>query len=169
MTSCRGRPRTFLSSPTTRPPRKGSRCASSSNGTRATRDAPVATRALTRSAIALEAYDAIGRRRDRDLGDRPIDTAARLRDGTEFDGLDGLRRYLGTTRRDALIRQFNKKLLGYALGRGTQLSDQPLLEEMELTLKKNDYRFRAVLETVVSSRQFREIRGKDNGTDESRD
>ena len=72
---------------------------------------------------ALEAYDAIGRRRDRDLGDRPINTAARLRDGTEFDGLDGLRHYLGTTRRDALIRQFCRKFLGYALGRGTQLSD----------------------------------------------
>jgi hypothetical protein len=118
---------------------------------------------------ALEAYDAIGRRRDRDLGDRPINTAARLRDGTEFDGLDGLRRYLGTTRREGLIRQFNKKLLGYALGRGTQLSDQPLLEEMEQTLAKNDYRFWAALETVVTSRQFREIRGKDTGSDESRD
>ena len=54
---------------------------------------------------ALEAYDAIGRRRERDLGDRPINTIARLRDGTEFDGLDGLRHYLGTTKRDALVRQ----------------------------------------------------------------
>ena len=119
--------------------------------------------------FALEAYDAIGRRRDRDLGDRPINTATRLRDGTEFDGLDGLRHYLGTTRRDDLIRQFCRKFLGYALGRGTQLSDQPLLEEMEQTLKRNDYRFWAVLETVVSSRQFREIRGKDTGDQESRD
>ena len=121
--------------------------------------------------FALEAYDAIGRRRDRDLGDRPINTAARLRDGTEFEGLDGLRRYLGTTRRDALIRQFCRKLLGYALGRGTQLSDEPLLEEMEQTLKKNDYRFAAVLETVVRSRQFREIRGQRTagGSYESRD
>ncbi len=118
---------------------------------------------------ALEAYDAIGRRRDRDLGDRPINTAARLRDGTEFDGLDGLRRYLGTTRRDALMRQFSKKLLGYALGRGTQLSDQPLLDLMEQTLKNNEYRFWAVLETVVGSRQFREIRGKDAGAHESGD
>ena len=71
-----------------------------------------------------------------------------LRDGTEFDGLDGLRHYLVTTRRDALIRQFCRKLLGYALGRGIQLSDLPLLEEMERTLKKNDYRFSAVLEAV---------------------
>ncbi len=47
--NCRGRPRTFRSSPRTRRPRKGSRCASSSNDTRPTRDAPVAIRASTRS------------------------------------------------------------------------------------------------------------------------
>jgi hypothetical protein len=111
--------------------------------------------------FALEAYDAIGRRRDRDLGDRPIDTSARLRDGTELAGLDGLRNYLANTRRDASIRQFCRKLLGYAMGRGIQLSDQPLLEEMERSLKKHDYRFTAALETIVTSRQFREIRGRD--------
>jgi hypothetical protein len=111
---------------------------------------------------ALEAYDAIGRRRDRDLGDRPIETSARLRDGTEFEGLSGLRSYLVTTRRDTVVRQFCRKLLGYALGRGIQLSDQPLLESMEQMLKKNNYRFSAALETIVGSRQFREIRGKDS-------
>jgi Protein of unknown function (DUF1585) len=62
-----------------------------------------------------------------------------------------------------VIGQFCRKLLGYALGRGIQLSDGILLEEMEQTLKKNDYRFGAVLETVVGSRPFREIRGKDAG------
>jgi hypothetical protein len=118
---------------------------------------------------ALEAYDAIGRRRERDLGDRPVNTATRLRDGTEFDGLDGLRRYLGTTRRDALFRQFCRKFLGYALGRAIQLSDEPLLEEMDQALKSNDYHFAAVLETVVGSRQFREIRGKDAAAAESRE
>jgi hypothetical protein len=112
--------------------------------------------------FALEAYDAIGRRRTRDLGDRPIDTRSRSRDGTTFDGLEGLRQYLVTTRRDAIVKQFCRKLLGYALGRGVQLSDLPLLEEMEQTLKKSDYRFGAALEAVVASRQFREIRGRDS-------
>jgi hypothetical protein len=110
---------------------------------------------------ALEAYDAIGRRRDRDLGDRPIDTSARLRDGTAFDGFDGLRDYLATTRREAVIKQFCRKFLGYALGRAVQLSDDPLLQEMEQKLRNNGYRFSAILEAVVASRQFREIRGRD--------
>jgi hypothetical protein len=110
---------------------------------------------------ALEAYDAIGRRRERDLGGRPVDTSARLRDGTEFVGLEGLRDYLATTRRDHFMRQFCRKLLGYALGRGIQLSDEPLLARMQQTLKKNDHRFSALLEAVVQSRQFRDIRGRD--------
>jgi hypothetical protein len=110
---------------------------------------------------ALEAYDSIGRRRDRDLGDRPIDTSSRLRDGTSLEGLDGLRQYLVTTRRDAVVRQFCRKFLGYALGRGIELSDTPLLEEMERRLKKEDYRFSVALEVIVKSRQFREIRGRD--------
>ncbi len=112
---------------------------------------------------ALEGYDSIGRRRDRDLGQRPINTVSRLRDGTELDGMDGLRRYLATTRRDALLRQFCRKLLGYALGRGIQLSDDPLLEEMDRALKQSDYRFSRALETIVASPQFREIRGRDSG------
>ena len=61
---------------------------------------------------ALEAYDAIGRRRDRDLGDRPIDTASRLRDGTEFDGLDGLRRIPG----DDAARRLDPAVLPQAVG-----------------------------------------------------
>ena len=110
--------------------------------------------------FSLEGFDAIGRRRLKDLGDRPIDTLARLKDGTEFDGLDGLRQYLLTKRRDDILRQFNRKLLGYALGRGVQLSDEPLLEEMQQRLEKSDYRFTAVVEAIVRSRQFREIRGR---------
>ena len=109
--------------------------------------------------FALEGYDAIGRWRDRDAADHPIDTHAKLQDGTEFDGTDGLRQYLLTTRKDAVVRQFCRKLLGYALGRGLQLSDEPLLDEIRQRLEANDFRVSAAVETIVLSRQFREIRG----------
>jgi hypothetical protein len=111
--------------------------------------------------FALEGFDTIGARRDKDLGNRKIDTRARLKDGTTFEGLDGLRDYLLGKRRVDFLRQFCRKLLGYALGRGVQLSDEPLLDEMRQNLEKNDYRFSAAVETIVRSRQFREIRGKD--------
>ena len=110
---------------------------------------------------ALEGFDAIGRKRDKDLGDRPIDTHAKVLDGSQFEGIDGLRDYLVTKRREAFLRQFCRKLLGYALGRAVQLSDRPLLTEMRARLQANDYRFSSALETVLRSRQFREIRGQE--------
>jgi hypothetical protein len=111
--------------------------------------------------FSLEAFDAIGRLRDKDLGDRPIDTRVTAIDGAEFAGLDGLRNYLLTTRRDAFLRQFCRKLLGYALGRTVQLSDDPLLAEMQRELAANDFKMDAAVESIVRSRQFREIRGRE--------
>lgn len=110
---------------------------------------------------ALEGFDAIGRRREKDLAGRPIDAHAKAQDGAAFEGLDGLRNYLLTVRREAVIRQFCRKLLGYALGRGVQLSDGPLLEDMQKNLERQGYRFSAALETILGSRQFREIRGQE--------
>ncbi len=117
--------------------------------------------------FALEGFDSIGRRRDRDLAGRPIDTATKLPDGSEIKGLAGLRRYLLETRRDAFLGQFCRKLLGYALGREVQLSDRPLLAEIEQRLAENDYRFSVAVGMIVQSRQFREIRGKEARLGES--
>jgi hypothetical protein len=110
--------------------------------------------------FSLEGYDAIGRRRERDLGDHPVDVHAKMLDGTAFSGFEGLRTYLLTKRREAVARQFSRKLLGYALGRGVQLSDDPLLDEMTRLVAAGG-RFSRVAEAIVRSRQFREIRGRD--------
>ena len=82
-------------------------------------------------------------------------------DRTQFSGVEGLKSYLLAKRRDDFLRQFCRKLLGYALGRATQLSDRPLLDEMMANLHKNDFRFSAAVETVVRSRQFRYRRVED--------
>ena len=39
--------------------------------------------------------------------------------------------------------------VGIALGRGIQLSDEPLLDEMQKRLATNDFRFSAAVETIV--------------------
>jgi hypothetical protein len=109
---------------------------------------------------SLEAYDAIGRFRDKDVGGRAIDVKTKVMDGSEIDGFEGLRRYLLTTKRDAFLKQFCRKLLGYSLGRGVLLSDAPLISEMREQLKKHDYKVSVAIETIVRSKQFREIRGK---------
>jgi hypothetical protein len=109
--------------------------------------------------FAFEKYDPIGRFRDKDLAGRLIDTKVKLKDGTEFDGLDGLRTYLATKKKDVIVRLFCKKLLGYALGRATALSDTQLIDLMVAELGKNEGRVSAALLAIVRSPQFRLIRG----------
>ena len=104
--------------------------------------------------FALEQYDAIGR-----LRSTPVDTSTRLPDGTQLNGLDGLRNYLLTKRQNDFVRQFCRKLLGFSLGRELQLSDELLLDRMHAKLETNGFRFSAAVETIVTSSQFREIRG----------
>lgn len=108
--------------------------------------------------FALEQYDAIGRRRDVDSAGLAIDATATLPDGTVVEGIDGLREYLLTKRRGEFVRQFCRKLLGYALGRAVRLSDEPLLNKMTEVLQANHYQAAKAVELIVSSQQFRQLR-----------
>lgn len=112
--------------------------------------------------FSLEGFDAIGRRRDKDLGGRMIDVSVELKDGTKFTGEAGLKSYLLEKRRHQFLHHFCRKLLGYALARGVQLSDEPLLDEMMSQLEANNYRFSAAVETIVRSQQFRYQQGPSN-------
>lgn len=109
--------------------------------------------------FSLEGFDAIGRRRDKDLAGRPIDVSVELKDGTKFSGEAGLRHYLVEARRVQFLKHFCRKFLGYSLARGVQLSDEPLLEEMQAQLATNNNRISAVIETIVRSKQFRYQQG----------
>ena len=111
--------------------------------------------------FALEQYDAIGRIRP-----QPADTRSRLLDGRTLEGVDDLRHYLTGPRRRDFVRQFCRKLLGYALGRGLQLSDDALIDGMVRRLESEDYRFGAAVEALVISRPFRELRGGDWSADD---
>ncbi|MFM7151091.1 MAG: DUF1592 domain-containing protein, partial [Gemmataceae bacterium] len=117
--------------------------------------------------FSLESFDAIGRFRTVDLGNRKIDTKATFKDGTVLEGLAGLRDYLVNKRRADFVKQFCRKLLGYALARGVQLSDEPLVEEMLSNLEKNGWRISAAIDTILRSPQFRMIRGRDRAVEES--
>ncbi len=101
--------------------------------------------------FALEGFDAIGRSRE-------ADTQTVLRDGTPIAGLEGLRDYLAGERREDFLRQFSRKLLGYALGRSVQLSDQPLLDEM---VESKGALIGDLVEKIVLSPQFRNGRGRE--------
>jgi hypothetical protein len=111
--------------------------------------------------MTLEKFDTIGRLRDHDIAGHAIDCVAKLKDGTTIDGIDGLRNYVLNQRRDDFLRNFCRKLLGYALGRSVTLSDEPLIDQMIDELKKNDYRSSAAVMAIVRSKQFRDHRAMD--------
>ncbi|MDP1560335.1 MAG: DUF1592 domain-containing protein [Pirellulaceae bacterium] len=99
--------------------------------------------------FALEGFDAIGRLRS-------ADTQTVLYDGTQVAGMADLREYLVQQRGQVFAKQFGRKLLGYALGRSVQLSDQPLIDQMVATEQPlvGD-----LIEQIVLSPQFQQIRG----------
>lgn len=101
--------------------------------------------------FALEGFDAIGRLRE-------ADTKTVLFDGTAIGDMSELRDYLVHERNRDFLKQFNRKLLGYALGRSIQLSDQPLIEKMT---QLQGHQVGDIIEVIVRSQQFRQIRGDD--------
>ncbi len=101
--------------------------------------------------FALEGFDAIGRLRQ-------ADTETILYDGTPVADMADLRDYLLRDKRAAFLKQFSRKLVGYALGRSVQLSDQPLIEAM---IESGDPTFADVVVTIVQGQAFRHIRGQE--------
>jgi len=99
--------------------------------------------------FALENFDAIGRQRPQQ------NTRTQLPDGFEIDGIRDLQKYLIEQRGDEFLRQFSRKLLGYAIGRSIQLSDRPLIDQMVTTLKSSETKgIQDAILLVVQSTQF---------------
>ena len=113
--------------------------------------------------LVFEGYGPIGERRDRDLGNRPVSTKATFPDGSEGDGLAGLRRYIADQREDEFLNNLCRELLVYALGRGLILSDEPTIKLMRDRLSIEGHRFDGLIETIISSPQFLKKRGRDDG------
>ena len=111
--------------------------------------------------LAMEGFDAIGKRRLKDLAGRPVDNVVLLPNGDEARGVPAFASYLASARRDDFLHTLNRKLLGYALGRSLQLSDEPLLAEMHAVQNRQNDRLLPLIETIVLSPQFRNQRCRD--------
>lgn len=109
--------------------------------------------------LAFEGFGSVGKRRDVDLGGRPIDATAHFPDGEEGNGVGGLRSYLLTHRSDEFVNNLVRKLVSYALGRSLILSDELLIRDIHSRLRNNDHRFAGLIENIVTSPQFLNKRG----------
>lgn len=103
--------------------------------------------------FSLENFDALGKWRTESDG-APIDAAASLPDGTQFEGITGLRRLIETHKED-FVRTFTEKLLEYAIGRGIEPADYPAIRKISRDATPQDYRWSAIIWGIVSSPAFR--------------
>ena len=104
--------------------------------------------------FALENFDAIGRWRTSDAG-FPVDASAVLADGlTAFDGPGGLRRVL-LDRSEQFVETVAEKLLVYALGRGVEFHDRPVIRGIVRAAAADDHRWSSLVLGIVESAPFR--------------
>jgi len=109
--------------------------------------------------FGLENYDAAGAWREKD-GNFEIDASGTLPDGRSFRGAKGLKAIL---RADAaaFARNFTEKLMTYALGRGLELADRSVVDQIAGDVARDDYRFASIVTGIVNSRPFR-MRSKES-------
>jgi hypothetical protein len=110
--------------------------------------------------LTFEGFGPVGELRQTDLGGRPVDTHSVFPDGSEGAGLDGLRTYLRRQRQEEFLDNLCRKLLSYALGRTLAPSDDAVIDQMRRSLEAEDYRFGALIDTIITSPQFLTKRGR---------
>lgn len=102
--------------------------------------------------FALETYDAVGKWRTTD-GKFPIDPSGTLPNGTQIGGAKDLKNAL-VGQKTEFVQALTEKLLTYALGRGLERYDKPVIRNIARDAARDDYKFSALVEGVVTSVPF---------------
>jgi cytochrome c5 len=102
--------------------------------------------------LALENFDAIGQWRTKEPAG-PIDAAGQLADGTKVTGVADLRKAL-LQHPEQFVGTVTEKMLTYALGRGLEYYDMPVVRGIVREAAKSNYRFSALVMGIVQSPSF---------------
>src|SRR5262245_12391491 len=102
--------------------------------------------------FALENFDAVGAWRTRDAG-VPIDTSGELADGTKVTGAVTLRQAL-VNRSEVFVQTMTEKLFTYALGRGLDHRDMPVVRAIVRGSAPQNYRVSSIVLGIVASNPF---------------
>jgi len=103
--------------------------------------------------FALENFDSVGQWRDKDPDGAPLDVAGTLADGSKVNGPVALREAI-LSRPDAFVTVVTEKMLTYALGRGLEPSDMPVVRRIVKKAAQNDYRLSSIVMGIVESAPF---------------
>jgi hypothetical protein len=100
--------------------------------------------------FALEHFDAVGRWREND-GGAEINSTIAL-DGATIDSPKAFREALGHG--NQFVTTVTEKLLTYALGRGVEYSDAPVVRQLVRDLTEHEYRWSTLVSDIVRSTPF---------------
>jgi len=115
-------------------------------------------RVIDPAGFALENFDAVGKWRNTDANGAPIDAVGTLADGKKIEGPNELREAI-LSRPDALVTVITSRMLTYALGRGLEPGDMPVVRRIVKKAAQNDYRLSSIVMGIVESSPF-EMRTK---------
>jgi hypothetical protein len=102
--------------------------------------------------LALENFDAVGNWRTEEAG-TAIDPTGTAPDGMRLEGVQSLRE-LSVRYGDQFAQVVTEKLLTYAIGRGVEYEDMPLIRSITQDAAEDDYRFSSLLMGVIQSPAF---------------
>lgn len=102
--------------------------------------------------FAMESFDGIGRVRTSD-GGQPLDLSGWLVDGTKFNGVSQLRDALMDYSPE-FVKTMTIRLMTYALGRGVEYYDMPVVRGILKEANARNDRFSAIVLGIVQSEPF---------------
>ena len=103
--------------------------------------------------FSMEVFDGIGTKRAKDESGIAIDASGSLASGQAINGVDELRAAIAAEPRH-YVGAFTEKLLTYALGRGLEYYDQPVVRSIVNKSEAANYRFSTVVMEIARSMPF---------------
>ena len=103
--------------------------------------------------VVFENYDAVGRFK-LTANDKPIDAKSKLPDGTEIEGIQGIKDYILELKKDNFTKSLVENLFAYALGRDVGFADEEEINNIVEKVIDDNYQFRTVIEQIILSPSF---------------
>ena len=95
----------------------------------------------------------MGQWREKTENGAAIDAAGVLADGTKVNGPVALRNAI-LSRPEAFMTVLTERIMTYALGRGVEPSDMPVVRSIVRKAGQNNYRLASVVQSIVESAPF---------------
>ena len=103
--------------------------------------------------IPFEHYDTTGRYKSKGH----FDAGTQFPDGKKVTGLQELKKYLITDKKDLVTRSLVKYLGSYAIGRSLSFVDEDEVKKIMADAKSNGYKLQAIIESIVRSDLFQKF------------